>query len=516
MQWFAFRWLASAALLAQGTIAALPPGYDDELYCPPGKCLRPKKLEPGFVGPRAAFHECVMEEPVEDYEEFRQSIESPRPWGENLGEQVKLDLLDEGFHQSRCRQPSQGTHPSEQAEMEGHAAEEMEEHADEAAIDPPVPVSCSRQDGTRPSVHAAFYLWYGNPEFDGRWLHWDHKVLPHWDKVEDANHEKFNWRPPEEPHSPFYPARGTYSSRDNATLEAQFKELYHAGVDSAMCSWWGRKDWEGKRDDADSGANTDELIPSVLEAAALAGVGVSFHIEPYGGRSPETFLEDLAYINEQYGRHPGVYREPPSNKMIFWLYDVSAQHSKEDVGRWRKALDSVRGTQLDAIFLCLWIGGKHHDDTSFVVDGGFDGAYTYFAAEGFTPGSNTKSWGETARKLKALGKLFVPAVGPGYDDTRVRPWNKHNVRDRKNGRYYDRMWQAAVDSEALAVSITSYNEWGEGTQIEPAQKYRSPSGLPYRDYGRYTEPDVYLQKTREWSDNYKTSQCQASGRGQEL
>ena len=30
------------------------------------------------------------------------------------------------------------------------------------------------------------------------------------------------------------------------------------------------------------------------------------------------------------------------------------------------------------------------------------------------------------------------------------------------------MWQAALSTQAQWVSITSYNEWGEGTQIEGA------------------------------------------------
>ncbi|CAJ1354732.1 unnamed protein product, partial [Effrenium voratum] len=80
------------------------------------------------------------------------------------------------------------------------------------ANEPESSPECIRPDGSVPAVHAAFYLWYGNPETDGRWLHWDHKVLPHWDKEVDAKHRKFNWRPPEEPHSPFYPERGTYRS----------------------------------------------------------------------------------------------------------------------------------------------------------------------------------------------------------------------------------------------------------------------------------------------------------------
>eukprot|EP00435_Cladocopium_sp_Y103_P043424 s911_g12.t1 len=219
----------------------------------------------------------------------------------------------------------------------------------------------------------SIYCWLR--QTDGRWMHWDHKVLPHWDPKVDELHSKFSWEPPDEPHSTFYPAKGTYSSANNETLYAQFQELWEAGIDSAMCSWWGRKDtlgnqrfrrgfvdqkwctsdsgrdWEGKRDDADSGANTDVLMPLVLEAAAGAGVYVSFHIEPYGGRTAQTFLDDLKYIFREYGTHPAIFREGPQQRPIFWLYDVSAQHSMSEVAEWRAVLDAVRGTDLDGIFL---------------------------------------------------------------------------------------------------------------------------------------------------------------------
>ena len=66
-------------------------------------------------------------------------------------------------------------------------------------------------------------------------------------------------------------------------------------------------------------------------------------------------------------------------------------------------------------------------------------------------------------------KIFVPSLGPGYDDSRVRPWNSGNTRDRKNGQYYKNFWENALSiagsggKNVKFISITSFNEWHEGT-----------------------------------------------------
>ena len=70
----------------------------------------------------------------------------------------------------------------------------------------------------------------------------------------------------------------SYSSRDNETLREQFAGLSKAGVDSVMLSWWGQKDRDVDRDS--QGVNTDLLVPAVLDAAADAGMRVSWHLEP--------------------------------------------------------------------------------------------------------------------------------------------------------------------------------------------------------------------------------------------
>jgi len=153
-------------------------------------------------------------------------------------------------------------------------------------------------------------------------------------------------------------------------------------------------------------------------------------------------------------------------------------------------------------------------DFGFVERVGMDGAYTYFASDGFTEGSTPSMWQTAALEFRDAGKLFVPSVGPGYKDTGIRPWNYMNTKDREGGAYYERMWRAAMEAEPFAITITSYNEWGEGTQIEPARPHSAARGPTSDDYSP-GDPEHYMQLTRTWVDKVMVP-CGATGHGNEL
>ena len=60
---------------------------------------------------------------------------------------------------------------------------------------------------------------------------------------------------------------------------------------------------------------------------------------------------------------------------------------------------------------------SRRDFTTLQKDG-FDGGFSYFASDGFTGASTSSSWGELTRIAQEHGLVFLPSVGPGYDDRR--------------------------------------------------------------------------------------------------
>lgn len=67
----------------------------------------------------------------------------------------------------------------------------------------------------------------------------------------------------------------------------------------------------------------------------------------------------------------------------------------------------MRGTKLDAIFIGLLVEYKHRTD---LKESGFDGFYTYFAANGFSYGSSWKNWRNLASFARKYSLLFIPSV----------------------------------------------------------------------------------------------------------
>jgi glycoprotein endo-alpha-1,2-mannosidase len=315
----------------------------------------------------------------------------------------------------------------------------------------------SAQAATR--VSAFYYPWYATSAEDGAYQHWS----------------QHGHAPPDDIAAAFYPARGIYSSTDRLVTAEQMDELHVAGVDEVAVSWWGR------------GSAEDTRLPSVISAARAHGLTVAAHLEPYTGRTVASTVADVRYL-----RSLGI--------RTFYVYRALELPSLD----WAAANGALRSEGLTMIAQTALVGAA--------AAAGFDGVYTYdivvYGGDKFM---------RLCRQTHKLHLLCAPSVGPGYDARRGSGDPK--VKLRRNGATYDHMWRAAIAAGADRVTITSYNEWHEGTQIEPA-------ALPGR-HGRYrylsydgawglhglAAEYAYLVRTRYWSDVLRsTSPAQPSTR----
>eukprot|EP00927_Polykrikos_kofoidii_P077259 TRINITY_DN74218_c0_g1_i1.p1 TRINITY_DN74218_c0_g1~~TRINITY_DN74218_c0_g1_i1.p1 ORF type:complete len:981 (+),score=106.05 TRINITY_DN74218_c0_g1_i1:74-3016(+) len=353
-----------------------------------------------------------------------------------------------------------------------------------------------------PDVHTFYYMWYASLQVDGRWAHWNHEVIPHWDKNLAPRFAGGKHNPDEgDIGSTFWPELGPYSSMDAHVVSVHMKQMRAASIGVAVLSWYPPRmhDAEGFRDH-------DVLLTMLLDVAKNEGMEVAIHIEPYKGRTPESVRDDIADILQKYGDHPALHRRLPTGRHLKWLKQASPEviHRRLPLiyvydsyhnlpASWAELLTptgsiSIRGTPLDAIMLCLWVERPHE---SYLEFGGFDGAYTYFAADGMVYGSSSANWPAMAANAKRHGTMFVPSVGPGYNDKKVRPWNQASTRKRDGGKYFTRLLEKAVRTAPDVISLTSWNEWHEGTNIEPSVRRQG-----YEDYDDAGGPNAYLDLVR--------------------
>ena len=162
------------------------------------------------------------------------------------------------------------------------------------------------------------------------------------------------------------------------------------------------------------------------------------------------------------GRTPAAVVDALPELRSLGIRDVYVYDStREPDDEWRAASTGSTGMR---VFANTSLPGK-------ALKGGFDGLYTYDVLV-----NDGSAFGRMCASARELGLACAPSVGPGFDATRAT--GETRVRKRRDGRFYDHMWSSAIRARPDVVTITSYNEWHEGTQIEPARV--SPG--PYESY----------------------------------
>jgi hypothetical protein len=95
------------------------------------------------------------------------------------------------------------------------------------------------------------------------------------------------------------------------------------------------------------------------------------------------------------------------------------------------------------------------------------------------------SWVQLA---DGAGKISTITVIPGYDDTKIR---KPGLAVERHGReLYRLQWEQALAADPHWVLVTSFNEWHEGSEIEPSLEFGTK----------------YIELTGEYAARFKSTQ----------
>jgi hypothetical protein len=308
-----------------------------------------------------------------------------------------------------------------------------------------------RRKATR-EVLAFYYGWYGDAADKADWGKVD-SAARRIDKAAD------------------YPLAGAYSSKDPALVSDQMREMRACGITSIIYSWWGIGSYE------------DLHFPLIIQCARAQGLKVTVYYEMCpkigGAASADAVQADLDYLIGKYAGAANWLTE--DGRKVVFIYGYAWRQLKlED---WRAIIGEARRTYAGRVFFS--VAAENAAGLDFV-----DSIHRYalVASAGERPPDQMNAWAMTfyAQYLKEQARYPIKTltVYPGYDDTHL-----HRAKTLATGRFdgalYETLWSCAVRRGPDWILITSWNEWHEGTEIEPSVQY---GDLFLRLTARYAKP----------------------------
>lgn len=278
--------------------------------------------------------------------------------------------------------------------------------------------------------------------------------------------------------------RQPYNSFDPAAIDRHANQAREAGIDVLVSAWF------GPRDDNPTEHNfkllLDKAQPRGLQAALLLETDSADFFPDRG-----SLVQALRHVLDVHAAHPAYLRVDGRPAIFVWNPSsifgpngarVNAR-GRAAVTAWSALLDEV-----DPERRAIWIAEGEYTPILEV----FDGIFPYSIAWSPNPAGQLQTYAHQVRAWNAQtgsNDLWIATAMPGYDDTRIPGRGRTFAVDRADGAYYRTIFGGAIDSRPDWIMISSFNEWVEGSQIEPSQSYGS----------------LYLDLTRELATLFKTA-----------
>lgn len=230
------------------------------------------------------------------------------------------------------------------------------------------------------------------------------------------------------PFTNYHPSLGSYDGSDPAIIRQHIAAMQYGRIDVGIASWWGPD------------TPTDRRMPALLKAAG----GTDFHWAVYyeaegqGNPSPGQITSDLIYLRDRYAGDPSYFKI--GGRFVVFVYGDPTDGC-DMVSRWSQ------GNTVGA-FVVLKVFPNYKSCPS-----------------------QPDSWHQYAPAVaESLQPGYSYSISPGFwlagqKERLPRDLARWNASIRK-----------MVASNAPFQLVTTFNEWGEGTAVESAQEWATPSG----------------------------------------
>lgn len=322
----------------------------------------------------------------------------------------------------------------------------------------------SQPDSKRGIFGAYYYPWYDN-------VRWRDQAVTHTPKL------------------------GKYQSSDRKTAEQHIAWAKQADLDFFMVSWIAPGRME---DDNLKKALVPELEKARFHFALLyetplaLGIPAGLQLDlartmpNTGTKTGNLMIEHFDYLATTYFTRESYLRI--EGKPVVMFYVVRDMTNAAPFFKMLRERMQKRGITLHLIADVLYWNEPEKFDCPFLRENfqALTGYNMYMPLQG----GKTNFIGLVQAQIRATertalphGLKILPTVMPGYDDTALRGSGRPSL-PRSDGTFYRDYWdmaQASVVPGQPLLLINSFNEWHEGTEIEPSQEFG----------------DTYLSLTRE-------------------
>jgi hypothetical protein len=336
------------------------------------------------------------------------------------------------------------------------------------------PVTFSRTSGDNKYVYAHFVTWFKTRERSGRWEMWnsdyaDARHNP--DEILENGHRDVA--------TTAYPLSDVYDTCDPDIMEYQFLLMKLAGVDGVIVDWDGRRIHSYRH----------EGLMTVLPYLQKYNLKLILCFEEWCGYWPKgTFADrdaeikaaadEIRWMTENIldkpfygtvgGRKPVlIFRKEPDQWFNLAEWTQLAPLLTDEGG----ALIFAEGFAMQFAPVCdggyFWVGGG----TLANCEKNYKGFLTM-----------------NQDKARTQPAFVFGSANPSFNDTPVWGWGGGpRISPDYHGARFNRTWELSIEHKVDLVQLVTWNDWNEGTEIEPSDTFG------YR----------YLESTKKYAAQYK-------------